>query len=666
MITAFRRLSPGAAAFAIYVLLSVLFFSPIPDLRSAYAGVGADPLQFVWALHWWPWAVAHQMNPFITKFLWYPEELNLAWSGTTIPALAFPVLPVTLLWNAVVAYNVITILSPAFGALTAFLLARHITGDFAASIFGGYIFGFSTYEFGHLHGHMQLYVEIVPPLLVLVGLLRLRDRLGRMIFIAATALLLLFQIGVSTEVLATTCVSGATAWLVFFLFADAGGRQRLWRLAWESSVAAALMVLVAAPFLYYVFAGIGSVPYVINPPLIYSIDLLNFFIPTPLTAFGKKVFASIAVRFPGNYYESTGYLGLPLIVALAASFRSPTPYRLPLAILVFLFGIFSLGPSLWVNGVQTGIWLPWRIALHLPIIRQALPARFTMFLFLAGAVVLARWLAEPCRASIRVARYGLALLGCLFLIPVHIPWHPLPTEPFFASAAIAKELPRDDNVIILPFYYEGTGQLWQVQSDMYFTQTGGYVGMLPPIAFDPYIGVRDALLSGSVTRNFDNDFTAFVVTSHAKDVLAGPGTPQALLNELIALGWPRKTVGDMHIFHVPAQDDLRYVDVKGDYWGATSDWNWMGRRLDVTTHNRAAHLEVKGPPFTGNQGRISLRVTINGEAANYSADDTNVLTLDLPANARTAVETATTFVPEEVIHNGDRRVLGAMISLQPQ
>jgi hypothetical protein len=60
-----------------------------------------------------------------------------------------------------------------------------------------------------------------------------------------------------------------------------------------------------------------------------------------------------------------------------------------------------------------------------------------------------------------------------------------------------------------------------------------------------------------------------------------------------------------------------------------------------------------------------LRVTINGSGDDYSADDADVMVLDLPANAHVDVETSPTFVPEEVIHNGDRRVLGALIALQP-
>jgi hypothetical protein len=210
----FRRLLPGISAFAIYALFSLWLFSPIPDLRRVYAGVGTDPFLFIWALRWWPWAVAHGMNPFVTKFMWYPEGVNLTWV-TSVPAVAFLALPVTLLANAVVSWNVVTLLAPALSAWAMFRLARHITRDFTASFVGGYIFGFSTFELFELYGHMQL------------DLLRLRDHRGRVKFIAGVSALLLFQIGLSTEVFATTCIFGAMAWLVFFPFVDADGRCRL-------------------------------------------------------------------------------------------------------------------------------------------------------------------------------------------------------------------------------------------------------------------------------------------------------------------------------------------------------------------------------------------------------------------------------------------------------
>ncbi len=458
----FRWFLASCSAACIYILLSFLFFVPGGTIHDTYIGTGADPLCFIWALNWWPWSLAHGMNPFVTKFIWYPTAVNLAWV-TSVPTAAFFALPITLLWGAVESWNVLSMLAPVLSALSAFLLTRYLTCNFAASLFGGYLFGFSTYEIAQSRAHLNLDLVLVPPLLIWAALARLRCGLTGKPFVAIVTVLLLAQMGLSTEIFATSFVFGAMTWLIFFACAKAADRRGFWHLAWESSIAAMLAAVIASPFLYYVVVGAHSLPDVINPPEQYSTDLVNFLIPTPVTRLGSSVFASIASRFTGNFFESSGYLGLPLIMALAGSFRTLSRHRAPLAILFFLFVICSLGPSLWIDGVNTHVWLPWRAIQNVPVIRHALPARFTLFVFLVAAVAIALWLAEPRSGLMQASRYTLAAIGCLFLLPSHIPWTRLPVVPFFTSRQIASAFPAGENVIILPFGETGAGLIWQVE-----------------------------------------------------------------------------------------------------------------------------------------------------------------------------------------------------------
>jgi hypothetical protein len=658
-----RALLPVIAAFIVYLVLSVSLFGSSHGLSRAYIGVGTDPLSFIWALNWWPWSLAHGINPFVTRFIWYPTDVNLTWV-TSVPAAAFLALPVTLLWGAVASWNVLALLAPPLGALSAFLLTRYLTRSFVASLVGGYVFGFSTYEIAHLLGHMNLYLTFVPPLLVLAALARRRGEWTGKRFVITTTLLLLLQVGLSTEIFATVFVFGGATWLVFLLFAKAQDRAALWRLAWEIGLATALVAVFGAPFFYYVVVGAQLLPEVINSPQTYSVDLLNFLVPTPITRLGQTVFSDMAGRFPGNFSESSGYLGLPLIVALGASFRNADRHRLPLGILILLFAVCSLGPSLWINGVQTGVWLPWRIALNVPIIRHALPGRFTMFVFLATAVAIAAWLAGRGSVPAKLSRYALAGIGCLFLLPNRIPWTPLPSVPFFTPQQIARAFPAGENVIVLPFGETGPGMLWQLESGMYFTQTGGYFGT-PPTTFAPDTETMQALLSGNPLGNFANNISAFAAVHQVSEVLAGPGTPTALLAGLNALHWQARDMGDVRIFHVPEGRNLHYVDVRGDYWGTTSEWNWMGRRVAIVTHNQAVRLLVKGYRINGAE-KVRLRISTNETVADYIIDPLAVLSVDLPTNAKVSVEAGPTFVPDEIMRNGDKRVLSVLMFLQPQ
>ena len=65
-----------------------------------------------------------------------------------------------------------------------------------------------------------------------------------------------------------------------------------------------------SPFIYqWLKHGIPTTPF--NSAIGYSIDPLNFIIPTKSTYFGANAFAQLSSAFLGNIYENSGYLGIP-------------------------------------------------------------------------------------------------------------------------------------------------------------------------------------------------------------------------------------------------------------------------------------------------------------------------------------------------------------------
>ena len=77
------------AAGGVYLAVSFAYFG-VPVLhhfRRDLVGGGSDPQLFVWSLGWWPHAVLHGQNPFVTHLLWAPHGSNLAWA-TSVPGLA--------------------------------------------------------------------------------------------------------------------------------------------------------------------------------------------------------------------------------------------------------------------------------------------------------------------------------------------------------------------------------------------------------------------------------------------------------------------------------------------------------------------------------------------------------------------------------------------------
>src|SRR5213080_3292019 len=89
-----NNLPAGGLALILYLILSLIYFGTTGDLSRSYLGHGLDPIAYIWFLNWWPWAIAHGLNPLVTHYVWYPHGFDLAWAGS-MPSVALPMWPVT-------------------------------------------------------------------------------------------------------------------------------------------------------------------------------------------------------------------------------------------------------------------------------------------------------------------------------------------------------------------------------------------------------------------------------------------------------------------------------------------------------------------------------------------------------------------------------------------
>src|SRR5205807_6975031 len=75
-------------------------------------------------------------------------------------------------------------------------------------------------------------------------------------------------------------------------------------------------------------------------------------------------------------------------------------------------------------------------------------------------------------------------------------WHSVVHEPpFFSGGAYRDALPRDGNVLVVPYGANGDSMLWQADSGFWFRMPGGNVGTRPPPAFGDW-RIMQALYSG--------------------------------------------------------------------------------------------------------------------------------------------------------------------------
>src|SRR6185295_14186936 len=190
------------------------------------------------------------------------------------------------------------------------------------------------------------------------------------------------QFGISTEILATFGLMGLTTFAALYpLFRKSTDLNGV---VVDVAAAAALSLLVVSPALISMYHSVHTMPEVLREGQVYSTDLLNFFVPHEFTWLGGNGFKWISNRFTGGTVEQGAYLGLPLliIVGWAVWERRRTPWMLRLLVVLMVAAILSLGPLLQVGGYKTSVHMPWSLVEKVPLIRNALPMRLTMYVTL--------------------------------------------------------------------------------------------------------------------------------------------------------------------------------------------------------------------------------------------------------------------------------------------
>ena len=472
-----RRANPSLVVLAGYVAIAFAYFGwrllPHPGRELVGKWQQNDADIFVWSFAWWPHAILHGLNPYLTRVVYAPTGVNLAWI-TSVPALAIPFSPITLLFGPDVSYNVATVLIPALSAWTAYLLCRYITRSTWASIAGGYLYGFSSYALGHqFAGHPNDTSIFLIPLLALVVLRYVRGDLGGRGLAWRVGLLIAAQAYISVEFSITATLMLVLGLALAFVVAPEA-RPRL-RSSLRPLLAGYLVAgLLAAPLVYYALEGIASRTDVFAA--YFDTDLLNLVVPTEITGAGGQLFEKTVGRWPGGTPERGSYLGLPLLL-IVALFVLRRPRSTATRFLLGAFAIatlLSLGNALYVNGHRI-VWLPWAVPQRWPILDAILPSRFALYAALAVAVMAAIWIAS----TRGVLAYALPLLAAAALAPpvwrADYVFHP-DRWSFFSDRLYKVCIPRGETLMVFPFGRWGESTLWQAEAGFWFNIAEGTLG----------------------------------------------------------------------------------------------------------------------------------------------------------------------------------------------
>jgi hypothetical protein len=544
----------AAAALGLYAVISIGYFGlhVLPHLGSATVALRnwTDPTVNMWSLEWWPYAVLHGLNPLVTNTLFVPDRIDLAATSPTLCPLAGILgAPITIAFGPIVSYNVLMLASPVLAAFFAFLLCRYITRNFAASLFGGYVFGFSTYILGHMEGHLQLVLIFPIPAAVHLTLRLIDGRISQRRFIVLMALSLAALFLTVSEITLTLVALGAVALAVAFALTPAA-REGIIHAIKPILAAGVAAVIVTSPVIYYELHGI--VRFGSNIGEIDGSDALGFLVPTDLVRLGYTHFEALARAYnlSGSDAEAVTYVGLPLalIVARYTITRwALASTRILLAMLAVVV-VLLLGSHLHIAGYRT-IPLPWKL-LDQSLLHDVIPLRLALYMFLIVAVIGAMWLAQPRTGGWALGKWAVAAASIAFLVPNVSGglWRGQEFNPaFFTTHQYRRVLARGETVLILPFGQLDDSMLWQADTDMWFRLAGGYINPVYPPDYE-----HDPLFPALFGHAKPDPHTlrAFLARRHVGAVVVDPETPEQWPQALAALGLKRRSLGGVWFYGV--------------------------------------------------------------------------------------------------------------------
>lgn len=547
----FSSIRPLLLAAILYAILCLIFFGK--DVLShgiVLGGVGGGSeniVYFAWILEWWRHSILHFSNPFHTTMIFAEKGVDLSWNPLIMPTFGILLMPVTGLIGAVPTANIVLFLLPVLAALSAFLLCHHLTRSFLPSFLGGYIFGFSAYmQDAFIQSLANTGSIFLIPLLVYLSILFFEGTVPKVVFILVSSILFALQFGIFPETSLTLVLFGSILLsLCWLLPVDRTARGKVFSLTIYLALAFLLSILLVSPELYAMLVR----HYYSGPKFGWSrADLLSFFIPNYLVMLGFDTFKNLSQKFVTGPWSCSGYLGVPLILTIAL-FVKRHFHSIPGKILSLFFLIVFIaalgGPTLLVAGHST-LPMPWTWLMHVPILNDAQPHRFTLYLFLVSSVMVARWASDPSVS--KKTRWVLSLAIVVFLLPIQSGTTFQKEPDFFADGTFKQYFKSKDNLFILSDNY---GMESQIQGRLYFKIADGISEGPDTTSIDPDQGnVSRFLRDGKALANPDATLSRFFAEENVKAVIATPGFRRKVDKVLRPLGMQAIDVQNVRIYLV--------------------------------------------------------------------------------------------------------------------
>ncbi|WP_438874545.1 hypothetical protein [Symbioplanes lichenis] len=443
---------------AISTFIAVALFLTAPLWLNLDHELRDDPQDqafFEWMLAHGARVVTDGVYPFFSDRMNYPDGVNMM-ANTSVLAVSLPLTPVTVLFGPHVSFNAFLTLALASTGISWYLvLSRQFVTSRLAAWVGALFATFAPSMVSHAGGHPNIVSQFLVPLIIWRTLeLRRRGRAVRNGLILAG--LLVWQAFINLEILFMTAVG-----LGIFCVVMAITRRRrepgetVAFLKALGVAAGAALVLLAYPLSVQFF---GPQSYHGLPEFVryFGADLGSFTAYAQQSIAGNTVTAS---RLAQNAAEQNAFFGWGLVIlflGLVVWMRRRASV-LTLAGLALFFGAMSLGPTITLNGVSTGIAGPWSLLHSVPVLNSAVPTRWAMAIAPVVAFVLALGCQKAsdlmrdqtaARGPVRIAMITAVAMALVPLVPTPLHTVQMDPVPEFVTAGTWKQYVDDDHTMV--------------------------------------------------------------------------------------------------------------------------------------------------------------------------------------------------------------------------
>ena len=453
-----RRLLTWRDVAAIVSLLAVAVYLTAPLWLNLDHELRDDPQDqafFEWMLAHGARVLTDGVYPFFSDRMNYPDGVNMM-ANTSVLAVSLPLTPVTLLFGPHVAFNVFLTSALALtGASWYLVLSRRFVASRAAAWVGALFCTFAPSMVSHAGGHPNIVAQFLVPLIIWRTLeLRVRGRAVRNGLILSG--LLIWQAFINLEILFMTAVG-----LGFFCAVMAVARRgrhpgEVVTFLRALGVTAATTLAALAYPLSVQFFGPQSYQGLSEYVRAFGADLASFAAYSRHSIAGD---AAIASRLTQNPSEENAFFGWGLIVLFAGLLiwlrRSVAVCAL--GGIALLFATMSLGPSVVVNGVDTGIPGIWAALHSIPVLDSAVPTRWAMAIAPIVGIVLALGCqraadlirTQPAsRGPVRVAMITAVAMALVPLAPYPLATVAMDPVPGFVTSGAWRDYVDDEHTLV--------------------------------------------------------------------------------------------------------------------------------------------------------------------------------------------------------------------------